>query len=172
MTYKEQIANTMEELSKHDEVVFIGQGLVTGDRVYETMLKVPTTKCIELPCAENLHIGVAIGLALKGYRPIVVFQRMDFILLAADGIINHLALMPKMSGEQFKLPVLIRTIVGPSSKRFVVGPQHNKDFSELFKPYISVQQLMKSTDVQSTYQLEYAAQEPALLVEYKDFYNA
>ena len=61
-----------------------------------------------MPVAENLTMGVAIGLALRKARPVVIFQRMDFMLIASDAIINHLALMPKMSGGQFNLPVIIR----------------------------------------------------------------
>src|SRR3990167_4379921 len=171
MTYKDAITETMYELAKKDEVLLIGQGLLNGDRVYNTLQKVPTTKCLELPCAENLHVGAAIGLALKGYRPVVVFQRMDFILLAADAIINHLCLMPKMSGGQFKLPVLIRVIVGSQDESFNVGPQHNKDFSELFMPYMSVYQFRRGMDIKNTYEMAWNEQEPAMMVEYKDCYN-
>lgn len=172
MTYKDVVTNTMEELSKKEEVVFLGQGLVTGDRVYGTLEKVPTNKCLEMPCAENLHVGVAIGLALRGFRPIVIFQRMDFILLAADAIINHLALLPKMSGGQFKLPVILRAIVGPQdTEKFIVGPQHNKDFSELFMPYMAVHQFRRGMDISSAYDIEYKEEEPALMVEYKDCYS-
>ena len=171
MKYKDVVSKTMAELATKDEVIFIGQGLLNGDRVYGTMSDVPTTKCLELPCAENLHIGIAIGLALKGYRPVIIFQRMDFILLASDGIINHLSLMPKMSGGQFKLPIIIRAIVGSNSDKFVVGPQHNKDFSELFMPYLAVHQFRRGMDIKNAYEMEYKDEEACLMVEYKDCYE-
>ena len=159
MTYKDAVIETMEELGKKPKVVFVGQGLINGDKVYGTMSKVPmepsTSKCIELPCAENLHMGVAIGLALKGYRPVVIFQRMDFILIAADAIINAIALWPKMSGGQFKLPIIIRCIVGSQDKKFDVGPQHNKDFSELFMPYMAVNQFRRGMDIKNAYEQAY-----------------
>ena len=175
MTYKDVVIATMGEIAQKDESLFIGQGLLTGDKVYGTLAKVPmnetVSKCLELPCAENLHMGAAIGLAMQGYRPIVIFQRMDFILLAADAIINHLCLMPKMSGGQFKLPVLIRVIVGSQDESFTVGPQHNKDFSELFMPYMSVYQFRRGMDIKNTYEMAWNEQEPAMLVEYKDCYG-
>ena len=176
MTYKEAISESMNELSKKNEVVFLGQGLIVGDRIYGTMDGVPTNKCSEMPCAENLTMGVAIGLALRGFRPVVIFQRMDFILLAADAIINHAALMPKMSGGQFKLPILIRAIVGSQSKSFDVGPQHQKDFSELFAPYLSLNRFNNTTTkfganaIQKTYEHEYSEGGLSMLVEYKDLY--
>lgn len=175
MNYKDIITETMSEIGKKEEALFIGQGLITGDKVYGTMNLAPmqegNSKCLELPCAENLHIGTAIGLALQGFRPIVIFQRMDFILCAADAIINHLCLMPKMSGGQFKLPVLIRAIVGSQSKDFDAGLQHTKDFSDLFKPYMAVYELKRAGGIRSTYEQAWNEQEPAMLVEYKDYYG-
>lgn len=171
MTYKDAVCNTMEELSNKDEVVFIGQGLIVGDRVYGTLDKVKTNKCIELPCAENLQVGVALGLALKGYRPIVIFQRMDFMLIAADQMINHVGLWPKMSGGQFNLPIIFRCIVGSQDKKFDVGPQHNKDFSELFMPYVAVNQFRRGMDIKNAYEVAWNEQEPTLMVEYKDCYK-
>lgn len=171
VTYQSELTRTFGELAKQKEVVFLGQGLVNGDRVYGTMSEVPTNKCMELPCAENLIMGVATGLALKGLRPVVVFQRMDFILLAADQIINHLALMPKMSGGQFKLPVLIRAIVGSSDRNFDVGEQHRKDFSDMFREYLSVYTFRRGMDIFNSYTEAYKEDAPALLVEYKDNYK-
>lgn len=157
-------------LAEQSDTLFIGNGLLNGDRIYGTLEKVPTIKCIEMPVAENLTAGVAAGLSLRKYRPIVVFQRMDFMLIAADAIINHIALMPKMSGEQFNMPVIIRCIVGSQSKKFDVGCQHNKDFSELFKPYIKTYILDSADKVEVAYKEAYASSEPSLMVEYKDSY--
>jgi len=171
VNYKDAVTQTMEEIAKKDSVVLLGQGLLTGDRIYGTLDGVPTNKCIELPCAENLHMGIALGLALKGYTPVVIFQRMDFILIAADQIINHLALWPKMSGGQFKLPIIIRVIVGSTDKKFDVGPQHNKDFSELFMPYLTVNQFRRGMDIKNAYEVAFNEQEPTMMVEYKDCYN-
>ncbi len=170
MTYKEQLTEAMGWLTGNVDTVFIGNGLLQGDRIYGTLEKVPTTLCQEMPVAENLTVGVAIGLALRKCRPVVIFQRMDFMLIAADAIINHLALMPKMSGGQFNLPVIIRCIVGSQSKKFDVGEQHRKDFSTLFEPYIKVVRLTPEIDILQAYKDAYASTEPTMLVEYKDNY--
>ena len=171
MTYKDAITETLGELAKKEEVVILGQGIIQTGSVYGTLDKVYSNKCLELPCAENLHVGLAIGLALQGFRPILIFQRMDFILLAADAIINHMALMPKMSGGQFKLPIIIRVIVGSQDKSFDIGPQHNKDFSELFMPYLTVNQFRRGMDIKNAYEVAYNEAEPTMMVEYKDCYN-
>lgn len=173
MTYKDQIVKAMEDLSKEPDVVFIGQGLSVGDRVYGTMNNVPTNKCIELPTAENLAVGVALGLTVKGFKPVLVFQRMDFMLACADAIINHMALIPKMSSGQVKFPVIIRAIVGSQSDKFVVGPQHNKDLTYIFQPWIHTTEFRRGMEIYNTYMSEYRdpSETGVVLVEYKDSYG-
>lgn len=170
MIYKDEIVDSMKFLAEQSDTLFIGNGLLNGDRIYGTLDKVPTQKCIEMPVAENLIAGVAIGLSLRKYRPVVIFQRMDFMLIAADAIINHLALMPKMSGGQFELPLIIRCIVGSQSTKFDVGEQHRKDFSSLFEPYIQVVSLKDASLVLESYKEAYSRTTPTMFVEYKDSY--
>lgn len=170
MSYKDAIVKAMEDLSKKKESVFLGQGLLSGDRIYGTLNTVSSKKCIEMPVAENLIMGAAIGLAIKGYRPIVVFQRMDFMLIAADQIINHAALIPKMSNGQFKLPIIIRTIIGSRDKKFDVGMQHNHDFTHIFKPYIKTIRLGSAEMVKDFYMGCYEENDTKLLIEDKDLY--
>src|SRR3990167_10148660 len=161
MTYKDQIVKAMEELAKESDTLFIGQGLSVGDRVYGTFNTINTQKCLELPTAENLAVGVAMGLCLKGFRPILVFQRMDFMLVCADAIINHMALIPRMSGGQVKFPIIIRAIIGSQNReKFDVGLQHNKDLSYVFMPHMPTTLLAKETDIVSFYQAEYENPSP------------
>lgn len=172
MTYKEKISESMLWLSKQKDSVFIGEGLINAGRVYHTLDKVPLNKCLEMPIAENLIMGTAIGLAIEGFRPIVVFQRHDFLLIAADAIINHLALLPKMSGNQFTLPVIIRAIVGSQSKKFDVGEQHKHNFTYIFRPYITIVELKPDTNIEKVYQNIYKNWDiPTLVVEEKDDYE-
>lgn len=171
MTYKDELTRSMKWLAEQDNVVFLGQGLINGDRIYGTMSDVPASKCIEMPIAENLIMGSAIGLSLRGFFPIVIFQRMDFLTVACDVIVNHLALMPKMSGEQFKLPMIIRACVGSQSDKFDVGLQHKKDLTQMFEPHIKTFKLIFSNEIFPYYQALYKSDEPTLVVEYKDSYG-
>ena len=156
----------MKWLSDQEHTTFLGQGITCGDRFYGTLNDVPLIKCIEFPVAENLIMGSAIGITLKGYRPIVLFQRMDFMLIAADQIINHLALMPKMSGGQFKLPLIIRACIGSKTTKFDVGMQHRKNFKFLFEEYIKCEYYKPGI-----YQELYGLDEPFMIVEEKDSYD-
>ena len=171
MTYQDGITKAMTELAVKDRVVFLGEGLINAGRIYNTMDSVPLDKCIEFPIAENLIVGSAIGLAITGYKPVVVFQRMDFMACACDAIINHLALIPKMSGGRVKLPVIIRAIIGSRKESFCVGEQHNKDLSEMFKPWIHTIHLKPGMDISKYYEIAYDSTSPTLLIEDRDLYE-
>lgn len=169
--FKDQITGSMKWLSKQKKTVFIGEGIINAGRIYGTCNSISMKKCIETPIAENLIAGAAIGLALQGYVPVVIFQRMDFMLIASDAIINHMALIPRMSGGKIALAIIIRAIIGSQDKSFDVGPQHNHDFTHIFKPYITTVSLRPKMDVLDTYKEAYRAGHPVLLIERKDDYD-
>ncbi len=152
-------------LAEKDDTVFIGEGLINAGRIYGTMDCVPIKKCIEMPIAENLIVGAAMGLAIQGYKPIVVFQRMDFMLVAADAIINHLCKIPEMSGDRVKLPVIIRAIIGNQSKEFDVGLQHKADYTHIFEPHMFTIPLVVPDHIPMLYKDAYKMTEPVLLIE-------
>lgn len=141
MKYKEAVRALMRTLTIFDGVVFLGEGIMNAGRVYGTMDDVPRDRCLEMPVAENLIMGVAMGLCLEGFKPVVVFQRMDFMTVAADAIINHLALLPAMSNGQIQFPILIRAIIGEQDSKFEMGPQHCKDLTHMFDRYIKTVRL-------------------------------
>lgn len=135
MTVKEAIQIEMNKLSRVENVVFLGENVINSGRIYGTLNDVPLNKCIEMPVAENLIAGCAVGLSIAGYFPVCIFQRMDFMLIASDQIINHAALMPKMTG--IKLPIIFVTFKATLKKSFYAGLQHVKDLSHVFAPYMN-----------------------------------
>ena len=144
VTYKisigEIITFGMTKYAEDYRARFIGYNTVKGSRMYKTLNGVPVEKCIETPVCENLMVGMAVGLALEGYRPVVCFERHDFLLLGLDGIVNHIDKLPQMSGDQYKLPILIRCIVG-AREPINPGPQHIQDYG------IELKSMLKNTPV-------------------------
>ncbi|MGP3918781.1 alpha-ketoacid dehydrogenase subunit beta [Nonomuraea sp. 10N515B] len=69
-------------------------------------------RVIDTPLAESGIIGTAIGLALRGYRPVCEIQFDGFVFPAADQIITQLAKMPMRSLGEIKLPVVVRIPCG------------------------------------------------------------
>ena len=140
----------MHELSLHREIVFIGENVINSGRVYGTLNNVALDKCLEMPVCENLIAGVAIGLSLEGYHPICIFQRMDFMLIAADAIINHAALLPRIN-KRIKLNIIFRTIKATLNDNFWVGYQHSKDLTYIFEPYVLTHRVDKDNDPTDIY---------------------
>jgi pyruvate/2-oxoglutarate/acetoin dehydrogenase E1 component len=101
MTYKEQITAAMSLFANDDRARFIGYGLANG-RAGGTLVGAKPHQIVETPVAENLMTGVAIGLSLSGLRPVVYFERCDFILNALDAIVNHLSAARHISRGEFR----------------------------------------------------------------------
>jgi pyruvate dehydrogenase E1 component beta subunit len=167
MKYKHAITNLMTELSKDEKVIFLGQGIINAGRMGGTLKNVPIDNCIEMPVAENLIVGAAMGLCLKGYRPVITFAFMDFMLVCADAIINHMALMPKLSNGQFSFPIIMRACVGAQGNRFEMGAQHNKNLGYIFSPYINT----VNFDASITADMLKKINEPLLIIEKRDLYE-
>ena len=129
--YKQAIIDCMDFLAKDEKVIFLGQQINPLD-FYSTLTNVPLDKRLELPVAEEMQTGMATGLALEGFLPISIYQRMDFLMRAADQLVNHLDKIKDMSRGIFNPKVIIRTTIG-SKTPLDVGPQHSQDFTETFR---------------------------------------
>ena len=108
----------MNFLSKKRDTLFLGQSVsYSGNAIFNTLKNVPIKKKIELPVFEDTQMGMSIGLALNGYVPITCYPRFDFLILAMNQLVNHLDKIRKMSRNEMKPKVIIRTSIG--SKKFL-----------------------------------------------------
>ena len=150
----------------------MGYNVKYGSQAYGTLTTIQKEKKLETPLAENLMVGLAIGLSLEGFRPVIFFERHDFILNAMDCIINHLSKIEIMSKQQFKCPVIIRAVVG-ATKPLNPGPQHTQDFTKVLKDYVSfpVYELNTPKDVLKYYNLAKKSKGPIIMIEKRDLYD-
>jgi pyruvate dehydrogenase E1 component beta subunit len=171
MKYQEAIKQEMEELAKDPKVIFLGYNVLYGSQGYGTFKDVPKEKCIETPLAENLMAGLAIGLAMEGFKPVLFFERHDFMLIALDALVNHLDKIESMSNKQFTAPIIIRAVVG-ATKPLYPGPQHLQDFSEIFKKlfHFPVYSLNNYFDIRTYYAGARNFDKPVMFIEKKDLY--
>ncbi len=124
------INKAMLMLAEQQTAVFIGQGVRYGGvATYKDLDGIPESQRIEMPVAEELQMGISIGLAIQGYLPISIFPRCDFLLRAMDQLVNHLDKLAAMSCGQFVPKVIIRTRVG-GKWPLDAGPQHTQDHTE------------------------------------------
>ncbi|HUW57470.1 MAG TPA: alpha-ketoacid dehydrogenase subunit beta [Planctomycetota bacterium] len=80
-------------------------------------------RVIETPISEAGFVGVAIGAALLGRRPVVEIMFSDFIFLAMDQLVNHAAKFRYVYGEQAPVPLVVRT---PGGCGRAYGPTHSQ----------------------------------------------
>ena len=142
MGYREEMGRAMRLLADDKRVIFVGQSVVFPGPVAiaESLEGIPRSRRVELPVAEEMQLGISIGLALEGYIPVSIYPRMDFLILAANQLVNHLDKIEEMSCGRFRPKVIIRTCVGAKSP-LNPGPQHCQDHTN------ALRQLLTNVDV-------------------------
>ena len=148
-SYFAELRSAMFMLAEQPNTVFLGQGVGNpGTTMSPSFEGIAASKLLEMPVAEELQMGMAIGMALGGLLPICVFPRWNFMLRAADQIVNHLDRIPIYSGGGYKPKVIIRTAI-PSNSPFNPGPQHDDDFSEAFGKMLRTVKVIRMPEPES-----------------------
>jgi pyruvate/2-oxoglutarate/acetoin dehydrogenase E1 component len=172
--YKQSLSDAMDFLAKDPLVRFVGYGLLNG-RAGGTLKNVPAAQIVETPTAENLMTGIAMGLSLKGLKPVLYFERADFVLEAMSAIVNHLAAMKTLSKGEFNPTCIIRVTVGNRQKPLFTGPVHTQDITYAIARMVSfpVITLDPPAYVLGEYRMahERLHESSTMLVEYKDFWT-
>lgn len=103
-----------EEMRRDPDVFVLGEDVRMGVFGQTTGLAAEfgDQRILNTPIAENAITGVAIGAAMNGLRPVLELMFADFIMLAMDQVCNNLAQWRYITGNQYGLPVTIRTAVG------------------------------------------------------------
>lgn len=172
MKYGEAVKKSMETLALDSRAIFIGYNLTHGSRAYGSLKNIPSEKIIEMPVAENLMAGLATGMAIEGFKPILIFERHDFMLNALDALVNHLDKLESLSNQQYSAPVIIRAILG-STKPIDPGPQHKQEFTDAFRNILKmpIYDPQDSEEVLKTYDRAFASNSPVMIIERRDYYN-
>jgi len=169
--YKKAIHEGMLKLANLPNSIFLGQQ-VGVTNFYGTLDGISDEKRIELPVAEELQLGMSIGLAMQGYLPISIYQRMDFLPRACDQLVNHLDIMNEMSRGQFNPKVIVRTTIGSKSP-LDTGLQHSKDLTEGFKALLKNIIVVRIDSVQEAkyiYNETLTSKNSFLIIERQDLY--
>ena len=128
---------------------------------------------MEVPVAEEMQAGMALGLALEGYLPVSLYPRMDFIILAMNQIVNHLDKWEAMSQGESKPKVIMKAIVGSNSP-LDPGHQHQSNHVSEFKSIcknIDVVELLYPHTILEEYQKAYSSNRSTLIIEHGDLYK-
>ena len=169
--YKIALTNAMSDLAKLDETIFIGQQIIyAGNPMSTTLTEVPKEKMIEVPVMEETQMGMSLGLAITGKTVISFYPRWDFLISAANQLINHIDKFELMTEK--KVNILIRVGKGANIP-LDPGHQHKANYLDEFKsmcPNIEFHDLKTKVDVELAY--KYAMSGGVhVLVEYPELYN-
>lgn len=169
ISYKDAVCESMDLLAKHN-AVFIGYNVARGDAM-GTLKNVPFNQKLETPVAENLMAGLAIGMSFEGYRPVLFYERHDFMLVAMDAIVNHIDKIERISHGQFKVPVIIRAVVADGGP-FYSGPTHSQDFTQAFRSMVTFPVIdpVTGSDVINAFKGALESNAPAMIIERKSRY--
>jgi pyruvate/2-oxoglutarate/acetoin dehydrogenase E1 component len=134
MTYSEAINEAMQEaMQASPDVICYGLGVNDPKAIFGTTKGLVESfgneRVFDMPTAENGMLGVGIGAALNGLKPIMVHQRLDFFLLAMDQLVNSAAKWFFMFGGQQSVPITIRLILG---RGWGQGPTHSQSLHAWF----------------------------------------
>ena len=157
-----------------DDVILLGQ-LVD----YKTGIFGTTTGLVErfgsdrvqdFPVAEGLMASTAIGAAITGMRPVLVHQRLDFMIYSLDAIVNWLSLWRFKSNGHSNLPVTIRAIVG---RGWGQGPQHSKSLHAWFAHLPGLQVAVPATafDAKGLLLESIFGENPTIIVEHRSLFS-
>jgi len=166
----------MEWLGEKPDTFFLGQAVgYDGTAMTNTIREVPENKKWEMPVNEDMQMGMTIGMALNGTVPISIYPRWNFLLLAANQVVNHLDKIKIMSNNGYQPKVIIRTGIG-SQRPLHPQHQHIADFTAGFKAmcdWVDIIRLDEPNQVFEAYKYAYERTDnrPTILVEWSDFYN-
>ncbi len=169
------IKEAMEEEMARDENVFlIGEdvGLAGGSFGASKGLfeKFGPERVIDTPISELGFTSLAAGAATCGLRPIVEIMFMDFITCCMDSIVNQIAKMRYMFGNQYTVPIVIRM---PEGGGLNAGPQHSQCLEAWFAhvPGLKVVMAANPYDVKGLLKSAVRDDNPVIFIENKTLHS-
>ncbi len=124
----------------------------------------------DTPLSELGFVGVGIGAALGGLRPIVEVMTVNFSLLALDQLVNTAAALRHMSGGQFSVPLVVRMATGAGRQ---LGAQHSHSLEGWYAHIPGIKVVAPATveDAYGMLRTALADPDPVVIFEHVQLYN-
>jgi pyruvate dehydrogenase E1 component beta subunit len=175
MRYREALNAALREEMQRDEDVFImGEdiGVFNGAfKVTNGLLEEFGDKRVrDTPISENTIVGMGVGAAMGGLRPIVELMTINFSLLAMDQIVNHAATIHYMFGGQVRVPLVVRM---PQGAGHQLGPTHSHTWEALYLHVPGLLVAVPSTPADAKGLLKSAVRDdnPVIFIEHEYLYG-
>ncbi len=171
LSYAEASREALDQALSLDPRVFVmGQGVDDPSGMFGTTLnlhvKHGSHRVFDTPLSENGLMGIAVGAAIGGMRPIYFHNRPDFLLLAMDQIVNHASKWSYMFGGAVCVPLVIWACIG---RGWGSAAQHSQALQGLFMHIPGLKLVMPSTcyDAKGLMLSAIADNNPVLILEHR-----
>ncbi len=174
MTVREALRAALREQLNDDRVFIIGEDIGYYGSTYGVtagfLEEYGTDKIRDAPIAEAGIIGIGIGAAMLGMRPICEIMSVNFSLLAFDQIINHAAKLHYMFGGTITCPMVLRTTNGWRN----LSATHSQSFDPMFAyvPGLKVVAPATPADMKALFKASMEDPDPVIFIEHTLMYGA
>ncbi len=163
-----------EELVRDERVILLGEDIAEYGGAFKVTRRMASElgprRVVNTPISENSTVGLAVGAAMLGMRPVVEIMFMDFVLLAFDQLANHAAKFHYMYAGQVNVPLTVRL---PAGGYRGYGPTHSQCVEAYFQGVPGLKIVAPSGPRQARALLKAAIrdEDPVLFVEHKLLYG-
>lgn len=171
LTYAQAVHEALELALAADPAVYVmGLGVPDPGGVFGTTRGLSEiygeNRVMDMPIAENGMTGIALGSALAGMRPVLTHQRVDFMLLSLDQLVNQAAKWHYMFDGRMKAPLVVRGIIG---RGWGQGPQHSQSLHSWFAHVPGLKTIMPFTPADAKGMLLSAIEDdnPVVMLEHR-----
>ncbi|WP_136525635.1 alpha-ketoacid dehydrogenase subunit beta [Geomonas ferrireducens] len=176
MTYRDAINLALKEEMRRDKnVVVYGEDVAQYEGAFKVtrglLAEFGELRVRDCPISENTIVGVAVGAAMGGIRPVAELMTVNFALLAMDQIVNHMAKVRYMFGGQTKAPMVVRMPGGGGSQ---LGAQHSQSLESYFMhcPGMLVAYPATPADAKGLLKSSIRDDNPVIFLEHELLYNS
>jgi len=163
-----------EELARDERVLLMGEDIgVFGGAFKVTaglLEEFGEGRVRDTPISENTIVGMGVGAAMTGLRPVVELMTVNFALLAFDQIVNHAAHIHYMFGGQARVPLVVRM---PQGAGHQLGPTHSHCLEAMFLhvPGLLVATPATAADAKGLLKSAIRDDNPVIFIEHESLYG-
>jgi len=174
LTIVQGLREALREEMLRDEAVFVmGEDIGIGGSFLFTLGfldEFGPERVMNTPISEAGFVGMGVGAAIEGLRPVIDFQYGDFLITAADQVIQQAAKLRYMSGGQVEVPLVFQLPTGASGR----GAQHSNSLETVFfgVPGLEIVTPSSPYDAKGLFKTAVRSQNPVLFCVHKHLYGS
>ncbi|MBI2056326.1 MAG: alpha-ketoacid dehydrogenase subunit beta [Candidatus Sungbacteria bacterium] len=174
ISYSTAIGEALQQEMERDSSVFL-YGLDVADHkrtsgsTFGILEQFGSERMFSTPLSEEALMGVGLGAAIAGLRPVNIHIRSDFLLLAMNQLGNMVSSYHYGSGGKLKVPLVIRSIIG---RGWGQGFQHSKSMQSIFAHIPGLKVVMPVTpyDIKGILIAAIRDENPVIVLEHRQLY--